>query len=204
MHLSLLLDMAAGALGDRRAVTAPDGELTYAELRRAAHALAAEIGPGSRAVFLGVNGLAVPVALFGASIAGSAFTPLNYRLTDDELARIGPRAAPAVAVVDDDMVTRLAGVEGLAVTPTSAIVERSRVAGAEPGPADEGVADVFDPGDVAVMLFTSGTTGEPKAALLRHRHVASYVMATLEFGSADESEAALVSVPPYHIAGIAG
>ena len=53
-----------------------------------------------------------------------------------------------------------------------------------------------------VMLFTSGTTGEPKAALLRHRHVTSYVFSTLDFASADEEEAALVSVPPYHIAGI--
>ena len=52
------------------------------------------------------------------------------------------------------------------------------------------------------MLFTSGTTGEPKAAVLRHRHVVSYVFATLEFASADEEEATLVSVPPYHIAGI--
>src|SRR5262245_59958260 len=39
MHLSLILDMAAVALGDRRAVTAPDGTITYAELRERADAL---------------------------------------------------------------------------------------------------------------------------------------------------------------------
>jgi fatty-acyl-CoA synthase len=56
--------------------------------------------------------------------------------------------------------------------------------------------------DVAVLLFTSGTSGEPKAAVLRHRHLTAYVLATIEFMAADEDEATLVSVPPYHIAGI--
>jgi acyl-CoA synthetase (AMP-forming)/AMP-acid ligase II len=60
-----------------------------------------------------------------------------------------------------------------------------------------------DPEDPAVLLFTSGTTGEPKAALLRHRHLTSYVLETVEFLGADSADAALVSVPPYHIAGIA-
>ena len=59
-----------------------------------------------------------------------------------------------------------------------------------------------DPDDVAILLFTSGTTGEPKAAVLRHRHLASYVIGTVEFMGADDDEAQLVSVPPYHIAGI--
>jgi acyl-CoA synthetase (AMP-forming)/AMP-acid ligase II len=55
----------------------------------------------------------------------------------------------------------------------------------------------------AIELFTSGTTGEPKAALLRHRHLVSYVLGSVEFMGAHEDEAALVSVPPYHVAGIA-
>ncbi|MCH2411649.1 MAG: fatty acid--CoA ligase family protein, partial [Acidimicrobiales bacterium] len=57
--------------------------------------------------------------------------------------------------------------------------------------------------DVAVLLFTSGTTGDPKAAVLRQRHLVSYILGSVEFGSAGEEEAALVSVPPYHVAGIA-
>ena len=43
----------------------------------------------------------------------------------------------------------------------------------------------------------------PKAAVLRHRNLTSYVIGTVEFGGADPSEAALVSVPPYHVAGLA-
>ena len=56
---------------------------------------------------------------------------------------------------------------------------------------------------MAVELFTSGTTGEPKSALLRHSHLMSYIFGTVEFMSAAEEEATLIAVPPYHIAGIA-
>ena len=55
----------------------------------------------------------------------------------------------------------------------------------------------------AVLLFTSGTTSAPKCVVLRHEHLLAYVLQTVDPGSADESDAALVSVPPYHVAGIA-
>jgi acyl-CoA synthetase (AMP-forming)/AMP-acid ligase II len=56
--------------------------------------------------------------------------------------------------------------------------------------------------EVAVILYTSGTTAVPKAALLRHRHLLAYVFATQEFGMADPAEATLVALPPYHVAGL--
>jgi len=52
-------------------------------------------------------------------------------------------------------------------------------------------------------LFTSGTTGAPKAAVLRHRHLTSYILGSVEFMGAGEDEAALICVPPYHVAGLA-
>lgn len=191
MHLSLILDMAADALGDRRAITAPDGTITYAELRDRADALAGSLA-GERAVQLGLNSLAVPVTLFASARAGAAFTPLNYRLADVDLVRIASRAAPAAAVIDHDMVARVGGVDGLTIIETEQLGDVA---------ASDFVPD-FDTDNVAIMLFTSGTTGEPKAAVLRHRHVTSYVMSTLEFAGAGEEEATLVTVPPYHIAGI--
>ena len=198
MHLSILLDMSADALADRPAFTDSSGTITYGELRDQARALAhrLQVGGLERTVFLGVNSLAVPRTLFAAAMAGTAFTPLNYRLTDPELRRVAERAAPAVAVVDADMVSRLDGIDGLDIVTTD---EAAKIA---TSPEDGELFFIPDSDAIGVLLFTSGTTGEPKAAVLRHSHLSSYVLQTLEFASAGEDEAALVSVPPYHIAGI--
>jgi acyl-CoA synthetase (AMP-forming)/AMP-acid ligase II len=75
------------------------------------------------------------------------------------------------------------------------------LANARGGPRVEGEWNM-DPEDIAILLFTSGTTGPPKAAVLRHKHVVSYILGSVEFGSAAEDDASLVSVPPYHIAGM--
>ena len=91
------------------------------------------------------------------------------------------------------MVNDPRGVDGLTILETESHGQRS-------GPRTSSPA--FDPDDIAVLLFTSGTTGEPKAAVLRHRHLTSYVMSTVEFVAAAEEDATLVSVPPYHVAGI--
>ena len=68
---------------------------------------------------------------------------------------------------------------------------------AEPAPA----ADIDDELP-AVVLFTSGTTSKPKGAVLRHSNLVTYVLQTVEFAAADEDDAALISVPPYHVAGV--
>src|SRR5581483_9719617 len=68
--------------------------------------------------------------------------------------------------------------------------------GAEP------VAEFPDPDSVAIVLFTSGTTSQPKAVELSHNNLTSYVTGTVEFDSAAPDDAALICVPPYHIAGV--
>ena len=66
----------------------------------------------------------------------------------------------------------------------------------------EPAAEFPDPDDVAVVLFTSGTTSRPKAVELTHNNLTSYVTGTVEFESASAEDAALICVPPYHIAGV--
>ena len=199
MHTALLLEMAAEAFPERTAVGPVEGGVTFAELAaraRAGGAWLASLGPGP-VVFVGLNSPAAPAALFAAAEIGRPFAPLNYRLADGDLRKLLARTAPSVAIVDDDMAPRLAG------TPGVAIVTRGAFEAACLDPALRATAKPDVDADIAVLLFTSGTTGEPKAAVLRHRHLASYVISTVEFMHAEEDEAMLVSVPPYHIAGIA-
>ncbi|GAA4232745.1 acyl-CoA synthetase (AMP-forming)/AMP-acid ligase II [Streptosporangium album] len=199
MNLALILQMAADGLHGRAAVGPKHNALSYTQLYEKAQRVSAWLAArgARRADLVGVNSEAVPLLLFGAALAGVPFVPLNYRLADDRLRALAGRTIPAVAVTDTSAVDRLSGIPGVEVVPRA---EFLAVAG------DESVSATRDwggdPDDVAVLLFTSGTTGEPKAAVLRHRHLVSYVVSTVEFMGADSDEATLVSVPPYHIAGI--
>jgi len=197
MQLTLLLEMGADSLPDRVAVTDTGGALSLGEVAARARTAATVLrdGQGDKVVFLGQNGASLPVALFSSSLVGKPFVPLNYRLTDEDLRKLLVRAAPCTAIVDDDMLERAAGVAGVDV------IARSDFDKACTGGTDEPVEPLSE-SDIAILLFTSGTTGEPKVAVLRHHHLTSYVVSTVEFMSADESEAAMVAVPPYHIAGI--
>lgn len=199
MNTAMLLEMAASAAGDRVAVGSRPGGVTYQTLLERAHAAARwlEARGGERTVLVDVNSEAVPILLFGSAIAGRPFVPVNYRLSDEQLQRILARTAPAVVVIDVPVADRIGPVETLEIVRRPAFLDAVGE-GVVPAPP---VPEV-DSDDIAVLLFTSGTTGEPKAAVLRHRHLTSYVISTVDFMSAAEDDAALVSVPPYHVAGI--
>jgi acyl-CoA synthetase (AMP-forming)/AMP-acid ligase II len=186
-------------MGERVALGSRTDGLTMAELasraRRAGTVLADM--PGERVALIDLNSEAVPIALFGATLAGKPFVPINYRLTDQQLRDLVVRTAPATVITGEGIAERLGAIPGIEVLERAAFLERV----ADPAVAE---ADPYggDPESVAVLLYTSGTTGAPKAAALRNRHLTSYVISTVEFAGAGEDEAAIVSVPPYHIAGI--
>ncbi|MGE0741722.1 MAG: class I adenylate-forming enzyme family protein [Hyphomonadaceae bacterium] len=197
MNVALLLEMAAEAFPDRIAFGGRSDGVSFSALLARARAGAAWLArqPGRTTVFLGLNGEAVPTALFASALAGRAFAPLNYRLPDADLRKLAARTAPSVLIADDDMIARLGEIEGVALVSRSAF-EAACARGGEPVQAD------VDEADIAILLFTSGTTGEPKAAVLRHEKLFSYVIGSVDLGGAEDGEAALVSVPPYHIAGM--
>ena len=199
MNLSLLLDMVAQGAPDRTVVGSKDGGLTAGELlARAQRAAARFTAAGVEHVGLvDLNTEAVPVCLFGAALAGLPFAPVNYRLPDDQLQAILRRLVPGLVVVGPDVVVRIGDIEGLQVITRDELL--AETAEGETSPDD---LPFVDPEEIAILLFTSGTTGDPKAAVLRHRHLTSYILGSVEFLGAEEDEAQLVSVPSYHIAGV--
>ena len=201
MNLMMLLEMASDGFGDRVAFKNGDDELTYSGLFKAAGAAAAhlhESGAEHLAV-LDVSSLALPVGVFGAAWAGRPFVPLNYRLTGPELESLVSQIAPSRLVTESERVDALSSLARTEVMARDDFLSACRADGAEP----HGEAWAMDPDEIAILLFTSGTTGPPKAAVIRHKHLVSYILGSVEFMSADEADAALVCVPPYHIAGMA-
>jgi long-chain acyl-CoA synthetase len=197
MNISTILDMAAEAFGERTGVVNGDTRIDYATLRARAYAAARAIraSGAQNLAMLDVSSPAVPVAIFGAAYAGVPYVPLNYRLTKPEINELLARVAPACVVVGDAYRALIEPRDDLQLVSRAEFLALPS-AGDEPPQPDE------DPRAIAVQLFTSGTTGKPKAAILRHENLMSYIMGTVEFASADEADAIVVTVPPYHIAGI--
>ena len=198
MNVTMLLEMVAEGDPGRVVVGSADGGLTSATLLdRAQRAAIAITKRGAQTVgYFGLNDDALPVALFGAALAGVPFAPLNYRAPDDLLRDIVARVAGGLLIADGDQVARLGAIGADRVITkddfTAAIAE-----------PESGEHPFVDPEEIAVLLFTSGTTSEPKAAVLRHRHLVSYIISSVEFLGCSAEEAQLICVPPYHIAGIA-
>jgi len=195
LNLLLLLDMAAAGRPDEVAVQVDDEALTASELLAAAWGAAEVVGAASALAYVGTNSIAVPIALFGAAAAGVPFVPLNYRLGDEQLHELLLPLGDVLVVAGGRAAEALAG-RGHRVLEPTAFLSASRSSAR----AGDVPADAESP---AVLLYTSGTTSAPKAAVLRHQHLTSYVIGTVDFGGAELDEAVLVSVPPYHVAGLA-
>lgn len=195
MTLLMLLEMVASGFGDRLAVGTRDGGVTYRQLLDRAGAGAEVIRRcGARRIaYAGTSDVAFPVALFAAAWAGVPLLPVSYRLADEQLRAL-------LAAHDDLLVVTDAPERCRGAAATVLSVEEWDAATSAPVDAEPGATDGED---VAVLLHTSGTSAAPKAVVLRHRHLTSYVIGSVDFGGADADEATLVSVPPYHIAGVA-
>jgi acyl-CoA synthetase (AMP-forming)/AMP-acid ligase II len=200
LNLTLLLDMAADGFGDRVVVGARGASYTADDVRSlsfgGARLLAA--GGASAVLYLDVNGPCFPVALFAAARAGVPLVPLNYRLDAGRLASMIARHPGAMAICGPAHACLFdaAGVSWSSPAEWLAAAAAKRAESEQPAQAAEADAP-------AVVIYTSGTTSEPKGVLLRHANLVSYVVGTVEFGSAELGDAALVSVPAYHIAGVA-
>ncbi len=159
----------------RPALAHADVELTYRQLHAAVDRLAARLGErsGERVAVIAPNVPALVIALFAAWRAGAAVVPLSARLRSFELRRVFADAQPSAAIslashggfslarelgALGEMIPSLA--TGIVVDELGEIHEELS------WPASE-TAPPLHP-DVAAIMYTSGTTGEPKGALMSH------------------------------------
>ena len=199
MNISLILQMAADTEPERIGLVCAARRWSYGALLRAARGAALNISKSTctHIALLDESSEAAPIALFAAAIGGVPYVPLNYRLSNTDLASLLSRIAPAYIIGDAERIRQLSPQGGHIIRTRAAFVDEAEKV------ADSAISTDEPDDGIAVQIFTSGTTAAPKAALLRHTNLLSYILGTVEFGSASPEEAALISVPPYHIAGIA-
>ncbi|MEU7815566.1 long-chain fatty acid--CoA ligase [Pseudonocardia sp. NPDC049154] len=191
--------------GDRTAVKLDEYVLTYAQLHSAAAAVAGDlkergINPGDRVGLVLPNVPAYPVLFYGALLAGAVVVPMNpllkareveYYLGDsgmslvygwDGSGDVVPEAAKAVGI--PGIVVPATGPTELGGTPAPEAVER----------ADS---------DTAVILYTSGTTGQPKGAELTHHNLDSNARTTVEtLIEISADDVIMGCLPLFHVFGL--
>ncbi|MGA9857356.1 MAG: AMP-binding protein, partial [Solirubrobacteraceae bacterium] len=189
----MLLPTLDSAPEDRLALAFDEATLTYAQLRAAAGRVAARLDGVSRVAVLAEPRAETCVAVIGALLAGVPAVPLNPKSGASELAHVVGDAAP----------------EALLLAPGSPVPEafdrRSAIEVDLKGGADAQAAArpvEAGPEDPALIVYTSGTTGPPKGAVMPRRAIASNLDALAEIWDWTAEDVVAHALPLFHVHGL--
>lgn len=208
---------------ERHAMMQPDAPalrfvgntMTWADLRRRVAALAGAlsgrgVGFGDRVMILMLNRTEFVESVLAANMIGAIAVPLNFRLTPTEIAVLVEDCAAHVMLTEAALAPVAIGVRNiqplLSVIVVAGGSSQDSVFGYEDLLNEAG--DVHEPVDIpndspALIMYTSGTTGRPKGAVLTHANLTGHAMTALYTSGANiNSDVGFVGVPLFHIAGI--
>ncbi len=219
-NLADLVSEAAARRSGHPALIAAGGSaettLTWGDLDAAVDAAAAGcqargLVPGDRVALVLGNRWEFVAAYFGVLRAGLVAVPLNPGLTEFELTRLLADASASLAIVGDDVAATVSSAApDLAMVvvgddeTTEAKTAESYVAFARPATAPS--PHVSDVEDLALLLFTSGTSGRAKGAMLTHRALLANVanVAAVETATVREDDVVLLVLPLFHVYSLNG
>lgn len=152
------------------ALTGPEGDVTFADLRRRANAVAAAlrdrgIGRGHVVGLVAGRSVAGIVGIWGVLAAGAAYLPLDPQHPDRRIADLIADCGATLCLIDRDARDRRLA------PATCEVVVVEELAAADRDPVEVDIAA----DDLAYVMYTSGSTGRPKGVEVEHRNLASYV-----------------------------
>jgi fatty-acyl-CoA synthase len=188
--------------------------VTWADLRDRVAALAGAlgrrgVGPGDRVMILMLNRIEFVESILAANMIGVIAVPINFRLTPPEIAFLVDDCEARVMITESVLAPVAAGVRDLTSVLSSIVVAGD--SGEDGLLAYEDL--VNEPGDPAraadvsnespaLIMYTSGTTGRPKGAVLTHTNLTGQTMANLYTHGVAANDVGFIGVPFFHIAGI--
>ncbi len=188
---------------------------TYADLNtranRAANFLREQCGvqKGDRVSILAHNSVAYVDLLYGVGKIGAILAPLNWRLTARELTYIVNDCQPKVLIVGPEFVQVLDEMRGAIGVEFLVSLEGAEIAGArkyeallEQASGAEPLQPALSEEDAYCLLYTSGTTGRPKGAILPHRQVFWNAINTVISWGLSEKDVSPVLTPMFHSGGL--
>ena len=215
MNTSEFLAISTAIVPDRTALVFEGRRTTYEELQSRVNRLASAlgslgVGPGDRIGVIQVNTDAVVEAYFAAAKLDAVFVPLNFRARADEMSFMIQDSGPKVVLAGDRYVGMvdeiLSGGDIHCVEHRVALDDATDGWLSYNGLIDEADDDELwptaDDEDLAVLLFTSGTTSFPKGVMLTHNSFSSYVLSHVTPADPESDERNILTVPMYHIAGM--
>jgi acyl-CoA synthetase (AMP-forming)/AMP-acid ligase II len=209
--LATIIRTHAAQRGDGPLLTYAGRTISYAEMdaasSRVAQALLADgVGPQDRVAFLDKNGPEYFEVLFGGAKINAVNVAVNWRLSPGEMEHTINDAEAKLLFVGGDFRPHLDEIEGRLETVRKIVVlgehpdhESYRAWRDRAKPRDPGLSSA--PEDVAMQLYTSGTTGLPKGAMLSNRNLGTLVPHVAGPWGLDATSVNLVAMPLFHIGG---
>lgn len=193
---------------DRVALRFAERSWTYVELDRAASRAAGALlrlglDKGDRVATYGRNSDAYLIAFLACARAGLVHVPVNYALTQGELAYLLEQSGSRVALVDPALRGQL-DESGVRLDHVLALrdAEGSVLELASSGEVPDELAVEVDETDLVQLLYTSGTTSKPKGAMMTHRALVHEYLSTIVALECREGDDPLHAMPLYHSAGM--
>lgn len=206
MNIAMLLELPASIAPDQEILRDAAGSTTYADLAEGAGRACAVLDRlgverGDRVGLFCVNSVEQVELLLAAAARGAVAVPMNFRAKESETAHLLADSEVRVVFADPRYLELIERVRPASLERVVALDEQYRAPRDAVEPAFEVSFEIED-SDVAILIYTSGTTALPKGVPLTHGGLSAFALGRADVTDGTSRGRTLLSVPLYHVAGL--
>jgi len=212
MNTAEFLNIATAICPEKMAIVFEGKNYTFSQLKERVNRLACGLSrlgvkKGDRVAMLQVNCNQCVEAYFAVAALGAIYVPLNFRAKGDELTYMLNNSEASILLVGERYIDLANSIRPNLTSVKHFISIEDKHHGMLyyedllSSPAEEAGVEINDE-DTTILMYTAGTTGQPKGVMLSHQSFAVYVLENVTPASPETEEKNILTVPLYHVAGI--